>query len=379
MIFPVILLTTGLLLWGMMVLGTAAGFRRTKTFIPSRTPPPGDRSLTVIMPARNEERDIEESLATLLSQEGVELDIVVVDDHSDDSTGAIADRISAGDHRVKVIHSPPSRPGWLGKTNAMQHALESSGGELLLLTDADIMHGRGALASAIDLLEEEGADLFSLFPGFLVGPFWENAMLPMYFTGIALYLAPGLENSDCPEAAASGAFILVRRKALLESGGFEPVCTCMYDDLSLAENVKRHGFRTLFRLAPDAVKVEMFKTGREAFWGTTKNVLMVGKGGRPWMAVPALLVSYFMFFGPLAVTAAGLIRGPAWLAAAGVAVYLFQYSTLYLFRRFFRFHPLKALAFPLSTVVATACISRALRLFYGSGEIEWRGRRVKVR
>lgn len=330
------------------------------------------------MPARNEERDIEDSLASLLSQAGVEIEVIVVDDHSSDSTGAIADEISARDPRVRVIHSPPSRPGWLGKTSAMQQALELCDGELLLLTDADVIHANGTLAAAVDLLEEENADLFSLFPGFEVGPFWENAMLPMYFTGIALYLSPGLEDPDSPEAAASGAFILVRRKALLESGGFEPVRTCMYDDLSLAENLKGHGFRILFRLAPEAVTVEMFKTGREAFWGTTKNVLMVGKG-RPWMAIPALLVSYAMFLGPPVAVTAGIISGPSWLIGAGAAVYLFQYATLYLCRRYFRFHPLKALAFPLSTVVATACITRALRLFYGSGEIEWRGRRIKVR
>ncbi len=373
-----ILLVTSSVMWAVLVLGAVLGFQRTRIFTPSGEIQPGERRITVIIPARNEERDLENSLNTLLPQEGVDLEVIIVNDDSTDRTGVIADRIAASDPRVRVMHSPAVRPGWLGKTSAMQSALESTGGELLLFTDADIFHGPGTLAAAFDLLEKKQADLFSVFPGFIIGPFWENAMLPMYFTGITLFLSEHLEDPDREEAAASGAFILIRRKALIESGGFEPVSQCMYDDLNLAVNIKSHGFRVLFRLAPEAVRVEMFKTEKDAFWGTTKNVLMVGKG-RPWVAVPALFVSYVMFFAPIVAAVVGIVTGPAWLALAGIALYFLQYSSLFLCRRYFRFSPLKALAFPLSTVVATACIARALHLFYGRGEVEWRGRRVKIR
>ena len=78
--------------------------------------------LSVIIPARDEEADIAQSLGSVLNQVGVDLEVIVVNDHSSDRTGRIADTLAASDARLKVIHDPELPPGWLGKCNAMQQA-----------------------------------------------------------------------------------------------------------------------------------------------------------------------------------------------------------------------------------------------------------------
>jgi cellulose synthase/poly-beta-1,6-N-acetylglucosamine synthase-like glycosyltransferase len=73
--------------------------------------------VTVVIPARNEEEDIEEALRSVLGQKGVKLHVVVVDDHSTDQTGAIIKRLAAEDSRITIVENPPLEAGWLGKAN----------------------------------------------------------------------------------------------------------------------------------------------------------------------------------------------------------------------------------------------------------------------
>src|SRR5690349_20354596 len=96
--------------------------------------------VSVIIPARNEEQDLSSALDSVLQQEGVDLQVILVNDHSTDRTRDIADEYAARDPRLTVIHDPELRPGWLGKVNALQHAFDHVKYELVLFTDADVIH-----------------------------------------------------------------------------------------------------------------------------------------------------------------------------------------------------------------------------------------------
>lgn len=96
--------------------------------------------VSVVIPARNEEEDIEEALRSVLGQRGVELHVIVVNDHSTDQTGAILRRLVAQDSRITVIDNPPLEVGWLGKPNAMNHGAAIASDPLILFTDADVIH-----------------------------------------------------------------------------------------------------------------------------------------------------------------------------------------------------------------------------------------------
>ncbi len=370
----------GLALLGTLSLtvGCLAGYRRLRE-LPAGSqaggPPP---RVDAVLPARDEEADLEEGLHSLLSQEGVDLRVVLVDDHSTDRTGDIADRLAAEDPRVTVVHDPPAREGWLGKCNAQEAGIAVTSADLLLLTDADVLHSPGLLAAAAAEMRRRRLDLLSVLPRFQVGPFWEHAMLPMYMTGLALYLAPGLSDPESRAAAASGAFMLTRRAALEAAGGVGAVRGEMYDDVAMAEQMSRAGLRTALYRAGRRLRVRLFKTERHAFEGTVKNVLKVGRD-RPWVALPALLPGLVVTLSAPACALAGLIAGETALAAAGGLAYLAQYAMVLSTGRCFDFRPLRAAAFPLASVVSSWCIARALLLYYGRGEVEWRGRRTRVR
>lgn len=330
------------------------------------------------MPARNEEQDIASSLHSILNQKNVDLEVIVVNDHSNDRTGEIVDDIARSDSRLKVLHNPPLTKGWLGKCNAMQYGTDEASGDYLLFTDADILHEPGCFANVISVMQKEGYDFISLFPLFENHLFWENINIPIYFFGIAKLLAiQGLENPDSKNAVASGALMLINATVFRDIGGFQDVKGEMLDDVGLARLLKSQGYRVGYRLAPECLRVRLFKTNLDAFWGTTKNIL-VAVEQHVWLAIPLMILGFMQNWMPLLAVILGVLNTNPLLLLVGVTTYGFQYLSFFSVRRLVRFRPLKLLFFPLVAIVAACCILRAL-VSHTKGSIIWRGREIKVK
>jgi glycosyltransferase involved in cell wall biosynthesis len=345
---------------------------------PSSAPVLERRKISVIIPARNEEQDIASSLHSVLNQEGVDFEVVVVNDHSADRTGEIIDDIARCDSRMKVFHNPPLEHGWLGKCNAMQYGAANATGNYLLFTDADIMHAPGCFATALNVIQKEGYDFISLCPLWDNRSFCENVNMPIYFFGVAKLLAtPGLEDPDSANAIATGALMLIKTQVFQDIGGFRDVKGEMLDDVGLARLLKTKNYRVGYRLAPECLRVRLFKNNRDAFWGTTKNIL-VAVEGHWWLAILLIILGVVQNLAPLFAVAIGLFKTNGLLLMVGIATYGIQYFSFFSVRRLFHFHPLKLLFFPLVAVVATCCIIRAL-ISHVKGAIFWRGREIKVR
>jgi chlorobactene glucosyltransferase len=345
---------------------------------PSSVPVHDEIKISVIIPARNEEQDIASSLRSVLNQEGVDLDVIVVNDHSTDLTGDIVDGIVRADTRVRVFHNPPLRPGWLGKCNAMQQGAAEATGDYFLFTDADILHKPGCFATVVNVMQTNAYDFISLLPRFENHSFWENVNTPIYFFAVAKLLAtPGLESPDSLNAVASGALMLIKTQVFRDLGGFEGVKDQMADDIGLARLLKARHYRVGYRLAPECLQVRLFKSNRDAFWGTTKNILLAVEG-RLWLAFPLIILGIVQNWMPLLSFAIGVIFGNGFLLLAGIVAYGIQYLSFFSVRRLVQFHSCKLLFFPLSAIVATCCIVRAL--FYNAkGALYWRGREIRVR
>lgn len=335
-----------------------------------------DRRVSVIVPARNEARDIQAALTSLLAQQGVKLELLAVNDHSRDNTGNIIDQIAQLDERVRPIHNPELQPGWFGKVNAMQAAANVADGNYLLFTDADVVHANDLLWSAISEMEAGGYDFMTLVPRFDMRAFWENVDLPMVFSGLAMLASVHLENPDKPDAVGGGAFMLIRREVFEAIGGFEPIRAEMFDDVELARLVKANGYKVGIRLATDRLHVELYKTNRDAFLAPTKNILGAGLG-QPWLAGFAALLSVALYWSPPLAMILGLVQADRSLWVTGLGVYLFQYLSFYLAREAFRFHPLKLLGYPLVVLVILTCTTRALYYYYVKGSVAWRGRVIR--
>lgn len=333
--------------------------------------------LSVIIPARNEAATLEPAMRSLLSQEGVNFEVILVNDHSTDATGAIADRIAAENPRLRVLHNPELPPGWLGKVNAMQKGSELATGDVLLFSDADIHFRPGCLAAALGELQASDYDFLSLLPELIFVTVMENALAPIFFLAVPAFAGARLDDPESPDAVGAGAFLMIRRETYNAVGRHEQLRKSAVDDVQLARLVKRSRHRVGVRLAPELVSCRMYLSNRQAFWAIEKNI-MESVEGKPWAPL-VLLPGLTLAAWSAPVTAlVGLVTRDPLLFAAGLILHTYQSMSFQLTRRFFRFQALKLFLYPLGVFSVAACTFKAIYHRLRGGGVIWRGRVVKL-
>ena len=346
--------------------------KRTAWKSPPPLDPRGTWRLSVVIPARNEAADLGRSLETVLRQQGVELEVIVINDHSTDRTGAIADLQAALDPRVTVIHDPELLPGWLGKSNAMQKGAARATGDFLLFSDADIMHQPTCFVTALAEMDRRGLDFLSLFPRMQCVSLWENIILPSLVGGMAMFATPGIEDPDSPDALAAGAFLMIRASAFAAIGGFEPIKHEMLDDVALAKLLKRNRYRVGLHMAPQLLAVRLYKGNSHAFWGMTKNILE-GLSGKLWMAPAAMLLPVFLFWMPIYCLVVGIVERDVLLFAVAAATYACRYAPHLVKPISFRVRPRPGTSLSPGGHSQFRLHAPSLYLYSLRGAVEWRG------
>jgi glycosyltransferase involved in cell wall biosynthesis len=229
-------------------------------------------AVSVIVPARNEEASIAICLQSLVEQDGVGFEIVVVDDGSTDRTRQIAESFAG----VRVMSPPPLPPHWTGKNNAVAAAAKTARGPWFLLTDADTIHRPGSLARALAEAEQRGVALLSYSPQQEVHGFWEKAVMPVIFAELAARYRPSeVSDPSAEAAAANGQYILVSREAYDAVGGQAAVASSLLEDVALARIVKASGRKIFFRYGGDVVCTRMYRSFRQLSEGWTKNLALL--------------------------------------------------------------------------------------------------------
>src|SRR5215831_9380086 len=204
--------------------------------------------VSVIIPARNEQRNIERCVRSVLATAYPRIEVIVVDDHSADDTGPIARNIAAGDSRLRVVLSPPLPAGWFGKQWACATGAEQAWGELLLFTDADTRHAPDLLPRAVNALRREGADLVTVGGHQELHSFWERVIQPHVFVLISIRYGGTEEVSRATrpvDVIANGQFLLIRQETYRDIGGHESVRDVVAEDLALAQRLVRAKRRLL--------------------------------------------------------------------------------------------------------------------------------------
>ena len=235
---------------------------------PARAP-----RVSVVIPARDEQRDIERAVRGHLSQDYPDFEIIVVDDRSTDRTGAILAGLAGEDARLRIVAGSDPPAGWLGKPHALHLGASAATGELLLFADADVFYDPRALQDAVALLTARRLDFLALLPRMETEGFWESILMPYvlgaYFGGIGF-----LANVDRPRwvAAGGGAGNLIRRSAYEALGGHAALKDSVIDDVHLALKAKWSGFKVRAVRAEDRVSVRMYRGFAEVVNGFTKNM-----------------------------------------------------------------------------------------------------------
>jgi hypothetical protein len=231
-------------------------------------------SVSVLIPARNEESNISEALRTILDNTGVNLEVIVLDDDSTDRTSAIVQEWAAIDQRVRLEKAPLLPAGWCGKQHACQVLAGHARHELLLFLDADVRLTTDALGRMIKLMERPDApSLASGFPLQLMGSFGEKLLLPMIHFVLLGYLPMHLMRwTRIPGfSAGCGQLFITRKQAYQQAGGHAGIRASLHDGVQLPRLFRRQGFATGLFDATDLAQCRMYQSSTETWAGLSKN------------------------------------------------------------------------------------------------------------
>ena len=331
---------------------------------PSTAPP-----VSVIVAARNEADHIAPALASVLAQDYPTLEVIVVDDRSEDGTGRILDEIANAERRLEVLHVQDLPDGWLGKNHALHAGAAAASGDWLLFTDADVVFEPSALARAVGAAMRRGLDMLAVAPR-IDSPSWTvRAFVAGFAVFFSLYSRPWRVRD--PQSSASvgiGAFNLVRTTAYRRAGGHAPIRLRPDDDLMLGRLIKRRGGRCDMVFGDRLLRVAWYPSFRALVHGLMKNAF-AGVGYR--VAGTILSVAALLAVGaaPLVLTlaASGPLRG-----FAGV-VYVLQTIASVVVARSAGLPLLYGLGLPVSSLVFSWILVRATALTVYHGGISWRG------
>lgn len=246
--------------------------------------------VSVIIPARNEERSIGATVRGMLAQTYLDLEIIVINDQSTDRTAEIL--ASFADSRLTVLEGEETPPGWLGKPWALEQGSRRARGELLLFVDADIGYSSGAVASMVEEIQRSGAPMLTVLPhidmhtlgeqvAMMMLPFIAYAGLPLWLTNRSNAVALGI---------GGGVGNFVRRPDYDAIGGHTALHNAVIDDIGLSRQFRANGRRTTVAMADDLISVRIYHGLAEVIVGFEKNIFaMLG-------SISAVLVIAFLTF-----------------------------------------------------------------------------------
>jgi GT2 family glycosyltransferase len=364
---------------GCALFWTAAGlrlftFRHHFPFlprIPADEPPGGWPRVTLIVPARNEERTLEPAVRALLHLDYPALEVVALDDRSTDATGRLLDGIATEDRRLRVVHLDALPEGWLGKNNAMAEGARAATGEWLLFTDADVVFAPDALKRAMVFALRHGLGHVVAFPHLVAPGFFERA----FVTAFAVFGTLKFRVWDLPRAGTSayvgvGAFNLVRRAEYDRVGGHDALRMEVLDDMKLGLVLRRSGVPQGACDSGGLVRVRWQDGFRASVGGLVKNAF----AGPEWsvgFAFVAFLAIALLTTGPLLVALLHPWPLARWLGALGtLAPCVLQAG---LARRAAGGSGLEGLTFPLCGLLLSGVVLYSTLAAVVRGGIVWRG------
>lgn len=330
---------------------------------------PGGPQVSIIVAARNEQRHIQAAVDSLLAQSYSPLELIVVDDRSDDDTPRVLRDRAAANPRLRVVRIDQLPDGWLGKNNALQMGAAAASGEVLLFADADVVMDRDAIARAVRLITADGADHLAIAPT-IVLPAWSLALVVNYFMmWFLLWLRPWRARNPRSRAFIGiGAFNLVRADAFKRVGGLSRIALRPDDDIMLGKLLKQNGCRQLLASADGLVSVEWYRTLPELALGFRKNAF-AGMGYSALRTAGAALGSLALCVWPFIALwiTTGAERG--WYATAAIAQMIAYAGPAVVHRT----RPWLALLYPLAAVIFVTILVAAVTRTLRRGGIEWRG------
>jgi len=319
---------------------------------PAPGPPP---SVSVLIPARDEERSIGRTVLSALASTDVDLEVVVLDDESRDATARIVSEIAAADPRVRLVKGRPLPAGWCGKQHACAVLAEAARHDHLVFIDADVTLLPECLARSVAFLRESGAALVSGFPRQETVTFLEWLLLPLIHFVLLGYLPLGRSRRSLAPglAAGCGQLFVTRIDDYRTSGGHAAIRESLHDGIKLPRAYRRAGLATDIFDATDLASCRMYERAADVLKGLSKNAT---EGmASPRVVLPATVLLLFGQVLPVVLLAIGVATGwngfPARAAWAVVIAAMLSYLPRLIEAVRFRQSFASAIAHPLAVAV----------------------------
>ena len=326
-------------------------------------------SVSIVVAARNEERNIRIAVQSLLNLDYPNLQLIVVDDRSEDRTGEILDAMRAADPRLECLHLKDLPSGWLGKNHALCQGTLKASGDLLLFTDADVVMAPDTLLRAVSYFQAEQLDHLAATPEAKM----PSLLLNMFGVTFGFFFGIFTRPWKAPDPGSQchigiGAFNLVKTDLYHQTGGHKTIALRPDDDLKLGKLLKQQGGRQKLIYGAGLISVEWYASTRELVMGLEKNIF-AGTDYRLWLALSGVIFNIIAILWPYL----------ALFLASGSTLFLYSLIVIVISlvaadgARFHGFSPWFALGFPLTVGLFTFIIIRSVTCNLVNGGITWRG------
>jgi glycosyltransferase involved in cell wall biosynthesis len=293
--------------------------------------------VSVLIPAKDEEASIADCVQSILNQSYLRLEVLVIDDRSEDGTANVVRGLAASDPRVRLISVTDLPNGWTGKNNALVTGVREARGEWLLFIDSDTRHEPENVSVLMEYARRNGIEMVSVLPRWRNGSFWERVAQPLAALLLILKSPPHRVNNDADRgvAFANGQYILIHRRTYDAIGGHAAVRDKFVEDIHLARVAKARGHRVRLVRAPDLTSTRMY-TSLKALVRGWSRILYAGYD-LSILQLSAVLGGLILFslsaYAVLGSTAASMLRGNSTpfvtvMFAMGVTHICLQFSVM---------------------------------------------------
>lgn len=290
-----------------------------RIFSPPPPAPGGVRPISVLVPARNEERSIERTLRTILASQGVDLEVIVLDDGSTDATASIVAGIASADPRLGLLPGAPLPEGWCGKQHACWQLAAAASRETIAFIDADVTVAPDGLARGAAFLDASRASLVSGFPRQETSSIIDWLLLPLIHFVLLGFLPLGRSRRSLSPslAAGCGQFFVTTQRAYRAAGGHAGIRESLHDGLKLPRAYRAAGLSTDVFDASTIAACRMYVRGIDVLRGLSKNAT---EGmAAPRVVVPATMLLVLGQIIPSILLVWGLISDWRGFGAIGVS------------------------------------------------------------
>lgn len=375
------IITAVLLLMLMNYLLNNLFFKETSRFKLPRDIIDSNPLVSVLIPARNEEKNIRRCLLSILKQDYKNIEILVLNDNSSDNTAGIVKELSEKDRRIKLFTGEKLKKGWMGKNYACHQLSGYASGDYLLFTDADTLHFPDSISSALACLLKYELGALSVFAKQIMVTMHERMMVPfgnyIILCFLPLYLIRKSRNAFF--CTAIGQFMFFRKEVYRKIGGHESVKSEVLEDIKLSKQVKKHGYRFMIFDGRNNLYCRMYRSFMEVVRGYSKVLFAAFDFKIPLISAAIILISAIFLF-PFIMFPIGIIfRWPMLMLELIVLQIVIILITKMILAIRFKCKAVDILLHPVSIVyLIIIAVNSILTTMIGTG-VNWKGRIYDVR